>query len=143
MAPELILKLFPEHRINGVSQAEKPADVYALGVLIFEVTPFPYSVFTDRMSSMLLKALVGKEPFDMTERVTSFFSRGSTKLPSGLPNPNHDIWNLVERCWKNEPDGRPQLNEIRDVLKECGSKWDSDWKPLLQAQPATRVTPHE
>jgi hypothetical protein len=75
---------------------------------------------------MLYQVLTGKQPTLLTESFGEeflSFKGDILGLPSPLPNPTHPIWGLAKRCWALNQNDRPQLDEIRNALKEYGPGW--------------------
>jgi serine/threonine protein kinase len=97
MAPEL---LSPKKFGNKSAQPTKPADVYAFGMVIYEV-------------------LTGFRPFydkewQMYEIMYHVLSGGRPTKPDDLEQVGlgDGTWKLVEECWIEEPKGRPTVEKV-------------------------------
>ena len=106
MAPEL---LFPTKFGSKSARPTKPADIYALGMVIFEV-------------------LTGLQPF--YERkwplVEIFYHvmRGERPAKPGdaeLVGFGGGTWELVEECWKEEPTERPTIKRVLTHLSHVAA----------------------
>ena len=78
---------------------------------------------------MLLQVLTGEQfsPYRLSELWEH------PRLSSSRPNQNHDIWDLVERCW-GKRGALLELNEIHDKLEKYASEWDPlMWQSSPQA----------
>ena len=39
-----------------------------------------------------------------------------------------ELWSMIERCWREEPDERPEVKEMLDCLERGAQTWDT--RPL-------------
>lgn len=97
-------------------QPTKESDVYALGMVIFEV-------------------LSGHIPFEGIEghRVVVMVVNG--KLPERPIGPEgvwftDELWKMLQLCWKSERADRPSIENVLDLLGQISSTWTP---PPLQA----------
>ena len=100
MAPELLV---PE-KFGSTGRPTKPADIYAFGMVIFEV-------------------LSGCQPFDEKRR-TPFeivYRVVGGERPTKPDNAEqmgfgHGIWELAEECWRQESTTRPTVDQVLSQL---------------------------
>ena len=78
-------------------------------------------------SSIPLQVLVGDLPFSFRDSIRFSSGGDSPKRPSWTPIPDHPIWDLVESCWEQDPDKRPQVTEILDTLTSPGMTFPEVW----------------
>ncbi|CUA71756.1 RGS domain-containing serine/threonine-protein kinase A [Rhizoctonia solani] len=83
------------------AKASKQADVYALGMTIFEIIvgEVPFEDIID--SQVVLAVLRGERPRRSVERISQL-SRDGDRL-----------WNLLKTCWHSDPSIRPAAEDIR------------------------------
>ena len=100
MSPEL---LDPESFNLKDSRPTKQSDIYALGMVVYEVLsgqkPFP------RCSGpvVIKKVIGGERPLRLEGTRGAWFRDG--------------IWEMLELCWKAEPNDRPSLETIFECLE--------------------------
>ncbi|KIM92438.1 hypothetical protein PILCRDRAFT_762509 [Piloderma croceum F 1598] len=94
----------PELYTSGMSRRTTASDVYAFGCLCLEsYTGAP--PFKDiRDGAVILKVIQGERP----QRPTPEMSRPMSD----------ELWDLVNLCWKHNPDGRPKMNDVKYALKD-------------------------
>ena len=68
----------------------------------------------------LHKVFTGEIPFGTIGWVMTMEEIGSEKRPN---RPNHSnftelLWALTQRCWSHEPQDRPNIKEVIEVLKD-------------------------
>ena len=100
MAPELLL---PE-KFGGTGRPAKPTDIYAFGMVIFEV-------------------LSGRQPFD--EKRRTYFEIVYRVVGGERPTKpdnaeqmgfGHGMWELAEECWRQESTTRPTVDQVLSQL---------------------------
>lgn len=129
MAPELVAHQVSEDRSN-VRLPKEPVDVYALGMLMYEVRS--RVVYDDGKTLIPLQVLCGEQPFHGSLKPHGAIRFSTVKgtrpeLPSWLSIPDHPIWNTVKLCWSQEPEKRPQLSEILDSLISACRDPPAEW----------------
>lgn len=92
----------PETFIDGYDPYGFPVDVYSYAILL-------YSMFTNEVI------------FDDLKRVNSsqhylIKIRNGKRLKKREKIPNH-YWELIQRCWQQNPEDRPTFEEIVNILK--------------------------
>jgi serine/threonine protein kinase len=95
MAPELG---------DGDGEYSFPVDVYAFGVLL-------YRFFTDQH---LLEGME-RQPISPNGLMIAVVVGKRYKRPIGVPDP---FWNLITRCWAQDPAHRPTFEEIVKLMLE-------------------------
>jgi len=113
MSPEL---LYPEKFDLKQSHLTKESDCYALGMVIYEVLSgqAPYSRWRD--PEIVYMVLGGERP----------------KRPQGDEGRlfTDKIWEMLGRCWQNQPDARPSaktiLKGLEGNLSPSGPSSDTD-----------------
>lgn len=97
MAPEL---LHPEKFYLGACLVSKQADIYAFGMVVYEVLtgcpPFGPEKF--RHPEIILRVIEGKRPRKPEEVGDIGFGGGT--------------WELVQQCWHQDREERPTVEEI-------------------------------
>ncbi|KAF8348429.1 kinase-like domain-containing protein [Amanita rubescens] len=107
-APELLVD---EDKIRHT----KKTDIYAFGCLYYEIhfNSLPF----------------GTNTFYAVQQVKE------GKHPPRKPNPplEDEAWNLIERCWDQNPIKRPSIDDVVDIMiswrrksSDCESEWDDD-----------------
>ena len=118
MAPELF---------DGESRPSKATDIYALGIVIYEVRRIAFFgeiVLKDR--SRRSSHTNGHSPWFFY-----FFVPGLVgKRPSRPPNRDilghsDDVWMLMERCWDQTPSARPHITVILTLIEAVSHGWTS------------------
>ncbi|KAI9004965.1 kinase-like domain-containing protein, partial [Hyaloraphidium curvatum] len=92
IAPELM---------NGKS-LRAPADVYAFGMVCYEVVSkglYPFHNVTNIMALMYQVGVENKRP----------------ERPAGVPEA---MWALMQACWQPSPEERPKMEAVRDTLED-------------------------
>ena len=109
--------------------ATKPSDIYGMGMVIYEVSPWnllvlllcltsaqvltreaPFSEYTD--IAVLAEIQKGKRP-----------QRPANTTSSGIADP---IWVLLEQCWDWRPDCRPSSTHVLNVIRESCQSGDTE-----------------
>ena len=93
----------------------KASDMYAFGVLAWEVSP-TFNVLWSMYSTIgaLSKVFAGQAPFSDEGAVAGIYSMSSGRRP---PRPNHPelsdrVWEMIEGCWESEPARRRTITEV-------------------------------
>ncbi|KAF9789442.1 kinase-like domain-containing protein [Thelephora terrestris] len=99
MSPEL---LYPEKFGLTETRPTVKSDIYALGMVVYEVLSgqVPFAAYRD--PEVVSKVLEGKRP----ER---------PREDAGKPFTD-DIWEVLEHCWEQQPRDRPSVQCVLDVL---------------------------
>ena len=71
----------------------------------------------------LFKAFTGEVPFGRTPRFHPAAHIMSGNLPGRPDHPyfTESLWTLTQRCWSQEPQNRPNIQEVIEVLKELSA----------------------
>lgn len=86
-------------------------------------------IFDNSTSSIPPQVLTGNPPYGPRHIFRLSSSEDSPKRPSWTPIPDHPIWDLVERCWEQDPGKRPQVTETLDALTSPGMTFPEVWPP--------------
>ncbi len=95
------LYMAPE-AIQEIKNAGPPADIYGLGVSLFQM-------------------LSGQLPFDATtpyEAMLAHLNRTPRRVSQACPNVSSEIDRLITRCLDKKPERRPTLNDITTILDD-------------------------
>jgi serine/threonine protein kinase len=90
----------PELLDNCISKKAKPGDVYAFGIILFEVLTGQYPYLVSQYDVVLKNVLEGKRPV----------------LPQGVRLPQGSQ-QLMSSCWDADPAARPSFAEIELQLR--------------------------
>ena len=103
MAPEL---LAPARFGRAGSRPTQPADIYALGMVVYEVlTGFdPFYDLNLGPYEVVLRVSVGKRPNKPGNAEGIGFGSGT--------------WELVQECWKTKPTKRPTIERVLQHLEQ-------------------------
>ena len=109
MAPEL-LKL--------ESDISKEADMYAFGMVIFEVRAH-HGISIVYFVHHRYKVFAGAAPFADSPPTTVAVRVLSGKRPDRPKNPGltDELWDLIQRCWEGDPLRRPESSEVVSHLR--------------------------
>ena len=70
-------------------------------------------------NSSIAKVFTGEFPFGRNERETkSKVERGERPRRPNHSDFTESLWVLTQRCWSHEPQDRPNITEVIEVLKE-------------------------
>ena len=111
-APEQLRDL----RDGGTGRGSKKADIYAMGIIVFELFgrqgPYGYSI-TEQMSyNEILEAVMAGEEYMRPD--IEVLRDVALDTDNELPD---CIVSLMEDCWAEDPDCRPDIAAIRDRTK--------------------------
>ena len=107
MSPEL---LDPQkYDLPKKIRTTKESDCYALGMVVYEILSGSTPFFADNPFAILRKVLDGERPKRPKGDAGKLFTDG--------------VWDVVERCWKDQPKERASA---RDVLRCLGGDPDAE-----------------
>ena len=68
---------------------------------------------------VLMKAFTGSAPFDLHLPITVALAimRGRRPPRPAHPAFTHELWELMQRRWSQEPQLRPDMSEVLQVLR--------------------------
>lgn len=97
MAPEL---LFPERFGQPDGRVSKQADIYALGMVVYEVLTgrIPFAGEGRWFPEIIVRVVEGKRPSRPENMEDIGFGKGT--------------WEVTQRCWDENRDKRPTVEEI-------------------------------
>jgi hypothetical protein len=113
MAPELLAPEF--FAVGGATS--KAADIYALAMTAFEVrVRHNISVSSDTHRH---KILTGRPPFADRSPTSVAVEVLSGKRPDRPMHPDltDRLWDMIQRCWEQEPLRRPEISEVVSLLE--------------------------
>jgi hypothetical protein len=129
MAPELLL---PEDHGFERSTPSKAGDIYAIGMVIYEVPSF--SLFLHQLKYR--QVMTGTIPFNELADTAAML-----KVTSGVrpERPTHaevigltdGVWGLMEACWNQKWNERPAVSTVLSRLNEASR--DRNPPPLTTA----------
>ena len=116
-------------------------DVFAFGRLCLEASLV--SLFQNKISAQPFKQiLTEKMPFaekrdaEVLVAVALYFD-----LPSRPDRTDDGLWNIILKCWENDPQGRPSMAEVVTDLEGIGVLTPASTKPL-DRRPGAFDLPH-
>jgi serine/threonine protein kinase len=122
MAPELLdpLEFGLKH-----SKSTKSSDVYALGMLILEVS---FILLWFMKFKTYYQVLTGKQPFMGLRSDSILYTVVSGRRP---PRPEHtysiglsdNVWEVMGQCWLQIAEQRPNVSTVVKVLNEASRYW--------------------
>src|SRR5438128_10929623 len=89
----------PQCYINSNYQQNEKSDIYSLGVLFWEISS-------------------GKSPFSDVPIYKINLEIVNGKREVSIVNTPSEYQQLYENCWKEEPNQRPDINEVLEVLNQ-------------------------
>ena len=106
MSPEL---LDPDRFGLGDGRPTKYSDCYALGMVILEVLSGrpPFSNYHNFI--VMRKIVEGERPSRPEGEEGVWFTK--------------DLWDMLERCWSPQPEGRPAIDTVLQYLKQGSTTW--------------------
>ena len=101
MAPEL---LFPGNFGLKTCQVSKQADIYAFGIVVFEVLTGRAPFGKKRQHEVIVLAVEGNRPRKPENARDIGFGRGT--------------WELVQQCWNQERGERPTVERVSEHFQK-------------------------
>ncbi|CAE6429530.1 unnamed protein product [Rhizoctonia solani] len=103
-SPSMSMRWTSPEIINETTKITQAGDIYALGMIIFEVITgiLPYDGVKE--PAIMCRILAGNVP-----------SRLETHMPSGVEQADQ-LWSLITICWAFDPKKRPEAQEVRNIL---------------------------
>ena len=97
IAPEL---LYPEKFGLRDGRVSKQADIYAFGMVVYEVLTgcAPFGREGRRIAELIMRVVEGARPSKPEGAEDAGFGRGT--------------WELVNQCWDGDRDGRPIVEDV-------------------------------
>jgi serine/threonine protein kinase len=112
MSPELL-----DTEVLGQATRKKASDLYALGMVVYEVLSGHVPFHLHACHIVPVKVLRGDRP----ERPQGPGGRWFT----------NEIWELLERCWKHQPGDRPSVNQAFECLHTASELWTPHSLPAV------------
>jgi serine/threonine protein kinase len=123
MAPEL---LAPERFALSCMELTRASDIYALGMVILEVSHIALAMYK---GLIIFQVLTGNLPFSQCK---THFAVGAMVVsgerptrPAGSTNLgiSDQIWQLLIECWSVDRLDRPDVIKVRELLQEAVPIW--------------------
>lgn len=126
MAPELF---------DGKSRPSRESDIYALGMVIYEVCQrIPQKIC---LKGPLSQVFAHEQPFShiCSHAVPVLVLAG--ERPSRLTNRDilglsEEVWMLMEKCWNQVPSARPHAADILVLLEAASHDWVSPTSGVIE-----------
>jgi len=130
MSPELLV---PSKFGMGDSLPTAAADVYAFGLLIFQVCGQDRGY---RFCTYITQVLTGETPFRKIRLTELGFSVAEGVRPDKPENASDigfsdSLWSFVQRCWDGDRDLRPEVAEVVMHLGKAAANWDRLMPPCV------------
>ena len=120
MGPEL---LSPQQFGFKDSRPTRHSDCYALGMVVYEVltTRIPFHLDADLI--VFMHVVEGKRP----------------ERPQGVGEAwfTDDVWEILERCWTQQPESRPSIKDVLQCLGKASRSWIPPPPWVTAGAPAT------
>ena len=141
MAPEL---LNPSGFNLKNSNPTKKSDVYALGVVTYQVSIACYTVVMAINDTV--QVITGEQPFPGAKDGVIIYSVVMGERPSRPSDTNEwvsdDVWNFISRCWSPSWDGRPDvefaINALNDAADAVEARRVQSYVTNVQGKKASR-----
>ena len=105
--------------LDGEGWVSKQTDIFSFAMVMIEVyqrEPF----CADRRLTFFLfqQAFTGTVPFHLQSSVTAMAGIIDGERPSRPVHPSFtsQLWELIQRCWDQDPHSRPEVSEVLEVL---------------------------
>lgn len=133
MSPELLLP--PKFGLK-ISQPSPQSDVYAFGLVIFQVRRNGYGRWPP---AHVAQVLTGEVPFRDHGAMGYVFSVVDGHRPVKPENAatigfSDSLWDFVQRCWDAKAESRPEAAEVVSHLAKATSEWNKDMPPCVQPE---------
>ena len=131
MSPEL---LNPEQFGITSGRPTKQSDCYALGMLVYEVCTdviIPTFTIVQHISCQVLCGVIPYSSFKASVMVMFSILEGVRPQKPDVAESlgfTNELWGMVEHCWLEGPDERPEVGEILHCLERAAQAWDT--RPL-------------
>ena len=138
----------PEILWSG-SPATKESDIFSFGMVTIEVGG--NQSFIHPPSHQSLKVFTGRVPFSGTgaPAVMRHIMAGRRPGRPDHPGFTEQLWTLTQRCWDEEAQGRPEIQEVAKALGEPSAS-NQPWDCLVRcgqsglfAPPTARNASHQ
>lgn len=138
MSPELLI---PEEVGRSGPTPTPQADVYAFGLVIFQVCEEVYGCQPFIYNHILLQVLTGEIPFrGIPQSALGFYvHRGDRPLKPDNASAigfSDSLWHFTERCWDGKAESRPGAREVVTHLMEAAARWSGVMPPSVRADDA-------
>ena len=137
MSPELLV---PEMYGMTAAKPSPPADIYAFGLVIFQVCKQDHGYYL--FYAYFLQVLTGEIPF----RGISQSALANDVVRGGRPDRpenasaigfSDSLWNFTQQCWDGRVESRPTAGEVVTHLGEAAVVWGWLMPPHSQARDVT------
>lgn len=141
MAPELLV---PEAFDKKDTLPTLQADVYAFGLVIYQVCPHDYTQSIVLQCAHFLQVLTGEFPFGRASRSAIGYYVVSGERPTKPTDPeaigfSDELWDITSRCWSTAMESRPEIGEVVTVLGEATANWEG----LMPSHAQTKEVPSD
>lgn len=101
-------------------QKSKKSDIYAFALLAWEVIHSPQYSLKHSLRGTNAQLFAGNVPFPHIHLLGAIYPLATGDRP---PRPSHPelsdkLWEMIERCWDNDPLSRPPIKTVVDILEE-------------------------
>ena len=115
----------PELLFGQNSSPTRESDIYALGMVIYEVSWYGYRCVPPFTRSQVL---TGRRPFHCLAPCAVVIVVQKGKRPrkpvnAGLLGLSDRLWWLVVRCWDESPSTRPAAQDLLRYLQDASPTW--------------------
>ena len=98
------------------------ADVFSFGMLMIEVSHvYSKKQCSTNQVAVWVKVFTGKVPFHDVRPYTAVTAISSGRRPQRPAEPplTEDLWKLMDQCWHQDPESRPEMSTVLQELASC------------------------
>jgi hypothetical protein len=105
--------------LGSSTQTTKESDIYAFAVLAWEVNYFPLTLFQSSLSLTDPQIFIERLPFSNIHQLAAIHLLTGGARPPRPPHPelSDRIWNMIQKCWDDDPSCRILIKDVVAILE--------------------------